>query len=1202
MRTQSFESNFEQPADMVLAAGASGRVVVPKSETVLSGEYQRLGLDLRIEGADGESILIRNYFSGWSRPEIVSEGGARLDGALVERLAGPQAAAQYAQAAPVTAEPIGRVETITGDVSATRADGSTVQLSKGAPVFQGDELKTGADASVGVVFADDTTFSLADKGRMVLDELVYDPGSEGGRAAFSVMEGVFTFVSGKIAKTGVDSMTISTPAATIGIRGTAGAGEVKSDGSTTAGIMRESGGQLGEMTFRNGAGVQVLNQEFQATSADSFDSAPAQTFTMSAREFGRSFGSAINSLPNADRHLPNEFRETVREAHAEARQEREAQETQDEGDAEGETEGDQEGGEQTEGEGEGEGEQAAGEGEGEGELEGEGALEGEGELATEGELEGEGALEGEGELAAEGELEGEGPIEGEGEQQGALEGEGGLEGEGPLAENAQLAEAGPEGPGPEGEQGGEGPEEEAARLALESAIASGASADDAFAGAMAAAVAEAEANGASADEIANATATAQEAYDAAIAQGLSPEQAFAQAMNAVETQGPGGPDAGGFDPNQQTAGGLGQGGPFTGQPGGADPLGGQNPLGGGQPGGPGQPPTTFLPPPDPIFGPPVGSYELDYGYGPVDGGEEFGVYTPDDPFHDYGPGGFDDYYAGGEYYDPGYGDYAYVDYNQDQHQNEEEQDNSNQNQNVETNFSEVLQGTSGADNLQGGEGNTNFYFDKNDFPSSNDTINGGGGTNQVSFDELDNVRLRVSADSSNSSSGSITHYVGTNNISTSNGYIQFYNIHQYLFADDVASALQNSYQSATQASGDTTNAPNDGDNSGDIIVFPSLTGGEKGSVIVGQTSATGDSITLNDTDDYEEHALVFGKGGDDVFYINRGGDHLIIGGATSTDNIDNDGDGVPELTDTVNIFDYSSFASGQGLDVVMFASREYDSTAGKYRTGGDVFVTNKSGGVAIQDMLWDVGELKLTDQADSVTLRKESPSDTNVMGFSILDLKNGDNTLQVVHDKIILGNLSGGTGTDTLDLSALDAAVTVRYDTGTITSATNEFQATTVANFENAIGTSADDTLTAGAGSSTLTGGPGTDTLTGGADGDAFRYTAYNEIGDSVQDFASGTDKFLFVESSFEALSGKGTGAVSGLANVEFTTATGTSAPTGNQGSNTNPTFVFFNHDSNDANNGLYYDADGTGNSYSSTKIADTPNATSMAAADLELI
>ena len=117
-------------------------------------------------------------------------------------------------------EPIGYVDTLEGSVSVFRADGMSVELEVGHPVFQGDEIMTASDSAVGLVLADQTAFSMAENGRITLDEMVYEPASQEGSIALSVGEGIFTFISGEIAKTDPEAMVIDTPVATIGIRGT----------------------------------------------------------------------------------------------------------------------------------------------------------------------------------------------------------------------------------------------------------------------------------------------------------------------------------------------------------------------------------------------------------------------------------------------------------------------------------------------------------------------------------------------------------------------------------------------------------------------------------------------------------------------------------------------------------------------------------------------------------------------------------------------------------------------------------------------------------------------------------------------------------------------------------------------------------------------------------------------------------------------
>jgi hypothetical protein len=163
-------------------------VTVPGGHFLLVADYIREGADLVLLGPDGETVVVRDFFSSDAPPVLITEGGARVPPDLAEALAGPAAPAQSAQAGESeAAPPIGQVQTIEGTATATRADGTEVTLTSGSPIFQGDVIETGAGASVGVVFIDTTTFSLGEDGRMVMDELVFD--AEKRRREFVVLGG-----------------------------------------------------------------------------------------------------------------------------------------------------------------------------------------------------------------------------------------------------------------------------------------------------------------------------------------------------------------------------------------------------------------------------------------------------------------------------------------------------------------------------------------------------------------------------------------------------------------------------------------------------------------------------------------------------------------------------------------------------------------------------------------------------------------------------------------------------------------------------------------------------------------------------------------------------------------------------------------------------------------------------------------------------
>jgi hypothetical protein len=159
------------------------------------------------------------------------------------------AAAQNSLAAQVgTAKPIGKITTVAGAVTIQHVNAVIVQANAtsqpeptkvGDPVFLGDVVQTGADGKVSITFADETAFNLSSNARMTLDEFVYDPNGKSNATFFSLSKGTFTFVAGKVAKTG--DMKIDTPVATMGIRGTTPHVEIAEDGSAKFSTLIEEG-------------------------------------------------------------------------------------------------------------------------------------------------------------------------------------------------------------------------------------------------------------------------------------------------------------------------------------------------------------------------------------------------------------------------------------------------------------------------------------------------------------------------------------------------------------------------------------------------------------------------------------------------------------------------------------------------------------------------------------------------------------------------------------------------------------------------------------------------------------------------------------------------------------------------------------------------------------------------------------------------
>ena len=150
------------------------------------------------------------------------------------------------QAASIT--PIGKVVTATGVVSIEHLSAVVVQASLGGQsgsatvgdsVYLGDVVSTGSDGRVGITFTDGTAFDLSPNARMVMNEFIYDPNSKSNSSLLSLTKGTFTFVAGKVAKSG--DMKVSTPVATMGIRGTTPRVEIAEDGSFKFSTLIEEG-------------------------------------------------------------------------------------------------------------------------------------------------------------------------------------------------------------------------------------------------------------------------------------------------------------------------------------------------------------------------------------------------------------------------------------------------------------------------------------------------------------------------------------------------------------------------------------------------------------------------------------------------------------------------------------------------------------------------------------------------------------------------------------------------------------------------------------------------------------------------------------------------------------------------------------------------------------------------------------------------
>jgi hypothetical protein len=190
---------------------------------------------------------------------LVTAGGAFAQ--VQQPAPAPQSAPASAPAAqPAADDPIGNVATLTGSAAVTRNAAST-PLKLKDDIFLNDVLQTSANSTLGVTFNDATTFNLTANARMTVDSFVYEDSGKANAALYSVAKGTVAFVAAAVAKSG--DMKISTPTATLGIRGTTGLVEVP-EGATAGGannvavkLYPDPDGRVGRIEINDRAGGRL---------------------------------------------------------------------------------------------------------------------------------------------------------------------------------------------------------------------------------------------------------------------------------------------------------------------------------------------------------------------------------------------------------------------------------------------------------------------------------------------------------------------------------------------------------------------------------------------------------------------------------------------------------------------------------------------------------------------------------------------------------------------------------------------------------------------------------------------------------------------------------------------------------------------------------------------------------------------------------
>lgn len=193
---------------------------------------------------------------------------------------------------------VGKVTEQLNAVASITREKSTLTAPKGTGVEMNDAVKTG-QGKIGITFEDDTKVQITENSKLVIDDFVYDPKSKSGsKLAVKVALGTVRYASGQIAKSNPQNVAVTTPTATIGVRGTDFTATVDEVGASTIILLPSCpDGYRNKITFdiakdcktgqiivETDVGQVVLNQPFQATKVTSKNAPPPKPVLLKLTE------------------------------------------------------------------------------------------------------------------------------------------------------------------------------------------------------------------------------------------------------------------------------------------------------------------------------------------------------------------------------------------------------------------------------------------------------------------------------------------------------------------------------------------------------------------------------------------------------------------------------------------------------------------------------------------------------------------------------------------------------------------------------------------------------------------------------------------------------------------------------------------------------------------------------------------------------
>ena len=181
----------------------------------------------------------------------------------------------------LSASEIGEISELQGNGEISRLNSEkslTAELS--SDIFSFDDVRTG-NGRLAIEFLDESVVKLTEHSKLVIDEFIYDADPSKSKLALNMASGTARFITGKLGLINKENISIKTPTASIGIRGTDFTATVDELGRSLIILLPNAdGSSSGEITVTTAMGVEILNEAFQATMVSAWEQEPTKAVTL----------------------------------------------------------------------------------------------------------------------------------------------------------------------------------------------------------------------------------------------------------------------------------------------------------------------------------------------------------------------------------------------------------------------------------------------------------------------------------------------------------------------------------------------------------------------------------------------------------------------------------------------------------------------------------------------------------------------------------------------------------------------------------------------------------------------------------------------------------------------------------------------------------------------------------------------------------